>query len=171
VRLGILGAAAVATAAMVTGLSSPSSASSPAPETTQIVVSATAGGAGIAVTQLTCKVTMDIPHYSSGAPGVIAKVRYSCFGNSSGILGVNANLFMFAPGTVGPYVPRASNSENRPVGPGSTGTVYVPSVSLPGIACSVSQRYFADAFISLSAGPSSGTGYVKSNSGPPPYCP
>ncbi len=50
---------------------SASSAPSPEPsiDNTQIVVSGTTG-AGITVQQLTCDVSIDNPHYSSGAPGV-----------------------------------------------------------------------------------------------------
>lgn len=141
-----------------------------APDATLTVELPTDGLALPAAGSLVCNVTANNPHYSAGAPGVIAKIRYTCTGNISGTLGVNANLYRFAPGTTGPYVPRASNNQSRPVGPLAAGTVYVPADSLPGIVGKLSDRYYAAAFLTPNAGPSSSTGSVRSNTVSPQKC-
>lgn len=155
----------------VTALSSPAQAA-PAEETspTATLAITTSDGASLTAGVLSCDVTVDNPHYSTGAAGVIAKVRYTCTGNMSGTLGINANLYRYAPGTVGPYVPRASNNVSRPVGPLAVGTVYVPAGGTSGILCNTSHWYYAAAFLTLSAGPSSNTGTVSSNTVHPSRC-
>lgn len=136
-----LGAAAVATLAL--GLQA-----APANATT------------VATQYLACNVTIDNPHYSSGAPGVIAKVRYSCTGNTGGYLTVDAFIERHRQGEMGPYMADAQNLDvTRAVGPGSTGTVYVPAASQPGLPCYEAQWYHAWGSATLRA-----AGQVKSGS-------
>lgn len=41
---------------------------------------------------LNCAVTVNSPHYSRGAKGVIAKIRYSCSGNVNGTLSLSGYM-------------------------------------------------------------------------------
>lgn len=87
---------------------------------------------------LSCYVTVDNPHYSFGANGVIAKVRYSCAGNTSGRLEFDAYLGRKSAVSTGDsYSVAASNIDvYRSVKNGSTGTVYVPAQTKSGVTCS-----------------------------------
>lgn len=124
----------------------------------------------VGATYISCTITVDNPHYSTGAAGVITKIRYTCSGTAAGTLQVNGNLYKYAPGTYGPYTPKASNNQSRAVGPGASGTVYVPADSLPGINCNMSHWFYGTAFSTLSAGPSSGSGSTSSSTVHPSRC-
>lgn len=125
---------------------------------------------GLTAAGLICQVTMPNPHFSDTSPGVIVKINYSCTGSMSGTLGINGNLYRWAPGEYGPYSPKASTNVNRAVGPLSASTVYVPAKSLPGIYCNMSHWYGGSSWLTLSAGPSSTSGYVESNVVHPQAC-
>lgn len=120
---------------------------------------------------LVCAVTVDNPHYSSGSNGVIAKVRYSCTGNTTGTLTISAYLESHAPGEYGPYYPDASNTGvQRAVGPGVSGTVYVPKAGLPGIPCRMTYWYDAWASTKLVAAGQTRSGTPSSNTVHPSRC-
>lgn len=124
----------------------------------------------LAAGSLVCDVTVDSPHYSTGAAGVIAKLRYSCVGNLQGELKMDLNLYRYSPGAAGPYAPRANNYENRVVTGGSTGTMYVPAQTQGGIYCNTSHWYFAYADLVLVAGLSRDYGSANSNTVHPSRC-
>jgi hypothetical protein len=90
-----------------------------------------------------CSVTVDNPHFSKGAGGVIAKVRYLCTGNTNGALQIDAYIEGHSPREYGPYAPDASNTLGTSVGPGSKGTVYVPREEESGLRCRVKYWYSA----------------------------
>lgn len=92
---------------------------------------------------LNCTVTINNPHYSRGAKGVIAKIRYSCSGNTPGTISLSGHMNRWKPGQYGPFPSMGSNSTTKAVGPGSSGTMYLPSASRNGIGCYESHRYKA----------------------------
>lgn len=128
--------------------------------------------AGSIYVYINCDFWVDNPHYSDGALGVITKVKYSCpSGNTSATLTIDGYLYKYAPGTYGPYSPKASNlNVVRSVSPGSSGAVYVPQSSLPGIACNLSHWYYGTGFATLVYGPSVDSGSASSNTVHPQRC-
>ena len=48
--------------------------------------------------------------------------------------------------------------------------MYVPAQSMPGIACNLAHWYYANAFLTLTTGPSSNSASVTSNTVHPPTC-
>lgn len=100
---------------------------------------------------LNCAVTVNSPHNSRGAKGVIAKIRYSCSGNVNGTLSLSGYMNVWKPGEYGPYPPQGSNSATRAVGPGASGTIYLPDASRNGLRCYESRRYQAYAKSTLRA--------------------
>lgn len=121
---------------------------------------------------LVCDVSIDDPHYTPRATptGVIAKLRYSCVGNMQGELKVDLNLYRYAPGTVGPYAPKANNYETPVVYGGSVGTIYVPAERLGGIYCNKTHWYYAYANVTLVAGLQRDSGDARSNTVHPASC-
>lgn len=121
---------------------------------------------------LRCSVWYNNPHYSPGAPGVIAKLRYSCVGNTDARLYAFRTIYRYRPSEAGPYEPKAEIGDYTFVGPGSTGTLYVPDESQPGLNCNLQYWYFAKAYVSLvgiSGGSNSGN--VRSTTEHPQRCP
>lgn len=141
-----------------------------APEKKQRGKDGASVSSAITARELTCDVAVNNPHYSTGAKGVIVKIRYTCSGNMSGQLLIDGKLYRYAPGTVGPYEPRATNKESRGVGPLAVGTVYVPDEGTPGIYCNLNHWYNAAAFITLTAGGSASSATVASNTVHPSRC-
>lgn len=92
---------------------------------------------------LNCTVSVNNPHYSRGAKGVIAKVRYTCSGNVKGTLSLSGYMNVWKPGQYGPYPTQGSNAETRAVGPGASGTMYLPHEDRNGIRCYGSRYYQA----------------------------
>lgn len=107
----------------------------------------------VAALFLECNLTVEDPHYSSGASGVIFKIRYSCVGNTAGTLNVTGELYRWKPDNAYWQVnPRAMNVVSRPVGPGVSGTVYIPPASANGIFCSLTNYYYGGGYATLHAG-------------------
>jgi hypothetical protein len=100
---------------------------------------------------LNCQVSVNDPHYSKGAKGVIAKVRYTCTGNVKGSLSLSGYMNVFKAGQYGPFPSQGSNAETRVVGPGSAGTMYVPHQDRNGLRCYGSYYYQAFAKSTLRA--------------------
>lgn len=124
-----------------------------------------------AVTTLKCLVKINNPHYSSGAPGVIAKMTYNCWGNTSGVLYLSGWLTRYSPGQTGPFTPQASNTGiTRNVGPGATGTAYIPASTQPGLNCNVNHWYYGSGESVLVVGPLFKQGFVQSNTVHPQSC-
>ncbi len=119
---------------------------------------------------LTCNVTVDNPHYSNGAAGMIAKVKYSCMGNMSGTLRASGNIYRYKPGEYGPYAPRASNTGSAAVGPLAASTLMYLPAAPGGIHCNMNHWYYADAYLTLVAGPSANSTSVTSATVHPQKC-
>lgn len=125
-----------------------------------LLTSAPAGAVKVSagVRVINCAVTVDNPHYSKGAQGVIAKVRYTCTGNTTGSLRIDGYLTRYPSGQMGPYAPVRQNVGTvRSVGPGASGTVYIPADGTRGAACDMSDFYHAWSRATLTA-----EGQVKS---------
>ncbi|HVV75896.1 MAG TPA: hypothetical protein VHC43_07655 [Mycobacteriales bacterium] len=88
--------------------------------------------------------TIDDPHYSTGAPGVIVKIRTTCVGDVPTTLQVYGYLYQRPPGFIGPPQLAATNSKSYNfVGGTMTWTMYVPNGSVPGLPCHPKYKYSA----------------------------
>lgn len=97
------------------------------------------------VKYIQCFLSADNPHYSTGAPGVIGKVKWNkCTGNHTMTLWLQASIFRAAPNTTGPWL-RDINADVYTLRPGSTGVHYVPERSKKGIYCNLSHVYWTEA--------------------------
>ncbi len=120
---------------------------------------------------LVCNVTADNAHYSRGARGVIGKLRYSCRGNTFGVLEMDAYLTRHRAGATGPFPPAATSlGVTRSVGPGAKGTVYVPASGRRGVRCDEGFLYSVDGRATLVGAGQTQTGAPRSES-VRPRCP
>lgn len=92
--------------------------------------------------------SVENPHYSKGAGGVIFKTRISCDGKTM----VRFHGVLTSGPEVGPLELRATRDEERVVS--GTATFYVPPQGSPGVPCDPNQFYQASADLSAVTGAS-----------------